>query len=76
MRIGTLKLGALKPREWRYLSPAEIAELKGEKLPPKPAFKPVRRTARKPFSTKDKPKRPLPQRGDQKTKTFRKKDSR
>jgi 23S rRNA pseudouridine2605 synthase len=31
MRIGTLKLGSLKPRMWRYLSETEIAELKGEK---------------------------------------------
>lgn len=28
--IGPLKLGALKPREWRYLTPAEVAALKGE----------------------------------------------
>jgi 23S rRNA pseudouridine2605 synthase len=31
MRIGTLKLGNLKPRMWRYLTETEIAELKGEK---------------------------------------------
>jgi 23S rRNA pseudouridine2605 synthase len=29
-RIGTLKLGSLKPRMWRYLTETEIAELKGE----------------------------------------------
>ena len=28
IRIGSLTLGALKPREWRYLSPAEVATLK------------------------------------------------
>ena len=33
IRIGTLKLGRLKPGEWRPLTPAEIAELKG--APPK-----------------------------------------
>lgn len=30
VRIGTLRLGALKPRQWRYLSVEEIQELKGE----------------------------------------------
>jgi 23S rRNA pseudouridine2605 synthase len=29
LRIGNLNLGSLKPREWRYLSQAEAAELKG-----------------------------------------------
>lgn len=29
-RIGSLRLGDLKPREWRYLRDEEIAELKGE----------------------------------------------
>ena len=28
IRIGTLQLGKLKPREWRYLSEAEVAALK------------------------------------------------
>jgi 23S rRNA pseudouridine2605 synthase len=28
IRIGTLYLGTLKPREWRYLSPAEVTALK------------------------------------------------
>ncbi len=32
-RIGTLKLGSLKPRQWRYLTADEVAELKGEKVP-------------------------------------------
>jgi len=30
VRIGTLNLGSLKPREWRYLSEAEVAALKGQ----------------------------------------------
>ncbi|MDP1545352.1 MAG: pseudouridine synthase [Anaerolineales bacterium] len=33
LRIGTLKLGSLKPRQWRYLTEDEIRELKGEKAP-------------------------------------------
>ncbi len=31
VRIGTLKLGNLKPREWRHLTSDEVMELKGEK---------------------------------------------
>ncbi|MBL8079138.1 MAG: pseudouridine synthase [Anaerolineales bacterium] len=31
MRIGSLRLGSLKPRMWRYLTESEVAELKGEK---------------------------------------------
>jgi 23S rRNA pseudouridine2605 synthase len=57
LRIGALKLGSLKPRQWRYLTADEIAELKGEEVAPKPAFKYTRRPAPKPIS-KDKPKRP------------------
>lgn len=30
IRIGTLKLGNLQPRQWRYLSPEEILALKGQ----------------------------------------------
>jgi 23S rRNA pseudouridine2605 synthase len=30
MRIGTLRLGTLKPRQWRYLTAEEIEALKGE----------------------------------------------
>ena len=30
VRIGTLHLGGLKPREWRYLSEHEVAALKGQ----------------------------------------------
>ena len=32
VRIGTLKLGDLKPREWRFLTKGEVADLKGEKV--------------------------------------------
>ncbi len=31
LRIGTLKLGNLKPRQWRHLTDNEVMELKGEK---------------------------------------------
>ncbi|MDW8326013.1 MAG: pseudouridine synthase [Anaerolineales bacterium] len=30
VRLGSLRLGDLKPGEWRYLTAAEVAELKGE----------------------------------------------
>lgn len=30
VRIGSLKLGKLKPRQWRFLSPEEVNELKGQ----------------------------------------------
>ena len=47
VRIGTLRLGDLKPRQWRYLTEEEIQELKGNKVPKmeqKPrAKRPVRR---------------------------------
>lgn len=33
LRIGTLKLGSLKPRQWRHLTEEEVKELKGEKAP-------------------------------------------
>lgn len=36
VRIGSLRLGALKPREWRRLTEDEVAELKGRPAP-KPA---------------------------------------
>ena len=32
VRIGTLRLGTLKPRQWRYLTEVEVMELKGEKI--------------------------------------------
>ena len=31
LRIGTLKLGSLKPRQWRHLTEREVLDLKGEK---------------------------------------------
>ena len=31
LRIGTLKFGNLKPRQWRHLTENEVMELKGEK---------------------------------------------
>jgi len=45
VRIGSLRLGKLKPREWRALSPAEIRLLKEQSAPsqvssPKPAKRP------------------------------------
>jgi 23S rRNA pseudouridine2605 synthase len=33
VRIGTLLLGALKPREWRHLTQQEVAGLRGERPP-------------------------------------------
>jgi 23S rRNA pseudouridine2605 synthase len=33
VRIGSLKLGDLKPRQWRYLTEDEIRALKGENVP-------------------------------------------
>lgn len=38
VRIGTLRLGALKPGQWRYLTSEELAELKGEQKQSKPDF--------------------------------------
>jgi 23S rRNA pseudouridine2605 synthase len=57
LRIGTLKLGNLKPNQWRYLTSDEISELKGEEVAPQPKVKYVRKPALKSIS-KDKPKRP------------------
>ncbi|MFZ6029346.1 MAG: pseudouridine synthase [Chloroflexota bacterium] len=37
VRIGTLRLGSLKPREWRYLTPEEIKELQAPAARPRPA---------------------------------------
>lgn len=56
LRIGTLRLGHLKPREWRHLTADEVSELKGE------TKKPAGRFAKKPLNPKDKPKRPFPKR--------------
>ncbi len=36
VRIGTLRLGNLKPRQWRYLTDLEVQELKGETTPGSP----------------------------------------
>ena len=58
LRIGTLRLGSLKPRQWRYLTADEVAELKGETKTPKPLLgRRTGRTAQKPLNPKDKPKR-------------------
>ena len=44
VRIGSLRLGKLKPREWRALSPAEIRELKERPTPSQASLpKPVKR---------------------------------
>ena len=63
IRIGTLRLGTLKPREWRYLNDEEVAELKGKRpsvFKPRPSSlrrKPTRSTSRsaenKPYSAKE-----------------------
>ncbi|MBI5823096.1 MAG: rRNA pseudouridine synthase [Chloroflexi bacterium] len=55
LRIGTLKLGSLKPRQWRYLTGDEIAELKGDKVP-KMEVRSVRTPAKRLHPT-DQPKR-------------------
>ncbi len=34
IRIGPLRLGNLKPRQWRYLTMEEIGELKGQETKP------------------------------------------
>ncbi|MFM8320373.1 MAG: pseudouridine synthase, partial [Chloroflexota bacterium] len=36
VRIGTLTVGVLRPREWRYLTPDEVAQLKGQSSGPAP----------------------------------------
>jgi 23S rRNA pseudouridine2605 synthase len=43
VRMGSLRLGTLKPAEWRYLTAEEIAGLKGELPKPAPRPKTVRR---------------------------------
>jgi 23S rRNA pseudouridine2605 synthase len=45
VRIGSLELGSLKPREWRLLSSSEVAKLRGE-LPPSqsPKSRPLSQT--------------------------------
>lgn len=43
VRIGTLRLGDLKPRQWRYLTEEEVLELKGEQVPRTERRRPSRR---------------------------------
>ena len=59
-RIGSLRLGNLKPRQWRYLTAEEIAELKGEEKPQMPVAVRTRRPVPKKSWSKEKEKRPLP----------------
>src|SRR5512133_2553372 len=64
LRIGTLKLGNLKPRQWRHLTSDEVAELKGEAKTTKTTVRHTGRPAQRPLNPKDKPKRPLLKRTD------------
>ncbi|NWF63819.1 MAG: rRNA pseudouridine synthase [Chloroflexi bacterium] len=48
VRIGTLKLGELKPRQWRYLTEDEVSELKGSKVPRMEVKPRLKRPVRKP----------------------------
>ena len=59
VRIGSLRLGAMKPHEWRRLTDDEVAELKG-KSPQKPKSTPARppSAAKKPNSKSAYPKPP------------------
>jgi 23S rRNA pseudouridine2605 synthase len=58
VRIGSLRLGSLKPREWRRLTDDEVAELKG-----KPVQKP-KPSGGKPFADAKKPwKKPASSKG-------------
>ena len=43
VRIGALKLGNLKPRQWRYLTMQEVDELKGKVINKNPKRDPLRR---------------------------------
>ncbi len=55
VRIGALQLGGLKPREWRYLSQAEVAALKGQQVMAKPTTtKKDARPLRRAFKQADK----------------------
>lgn len=53
VRIGSLRLGGLKPRQWRHLSPEEVRDLKQGKLP-----------ARSPKRSQTQKKTALSSRGD------------
>ena len=46
VRIGTLHLGSLKPREWRYLTPGEIAVLKNQTGDANPVVKKSKESSR------------------------------
>jgi hypothetical protein len=48
IRMGTLLLGNLRPREWRPLTEYEVAELKGKSGARKPKAKKPIRAQRKP----------------------------
>jgi 23S rRNA pseudouridine2605 synthase len=62
VRIGSLRLGDLKPREWRNLTPAEVRTLKEPAVKPR---KPAPREARvtRPPRSSGAPKRPSPKKG-------------
>lgn len=64
VRMGSLQLGELKPGEWRSLTTAEVAKLKGEaestgkeRKEGQPRRQPARRPARKSANTPRPPKR-------------------
>jgi 23S rRNA pseudouridine2605 synthase len=58
LRIGTLKLGSLKPRQWRHLTENEMMELKGDKVPTmKKSFDRSRTSDAVKRNPKDRPKR-------------------
>jgi 23S rRNA pseudouridine2605 synthase len=59
VRIGSLRLGTLKPGEWRHLSAGEIAELKGQK----PARADSPRSARRPRADHRSGRRSDPRKG-------------
>ncbi len=46
VRIGSLRLGRLKPGEWRYLTDQEVDELKNTRAKPASPRKPIRKTSR------------------------------
>ena len=55
LRIGTLRLGSLKPRQWRHLTEDEVSELKGKK--PVTSEGRSERATPKPLHPTDRPKR-------------------
>lgn len=48
LRMGSVYLGNLKPREWRLLTPQEVASLKTDPPPRRPAGRTDKEAARKP----------------------------